>query len=129
MVHEFLPLHFVPELDEVHNKERKNNDAEHEHVFRRPFNLRRTSVDHVTVVTTRAAVLDGEPACIDDVDDHERGQPDTCDEGIPVGAQELADKVVGCRPEDSHRIHQHVKRNKQNQAATREGHDELASYR
>ena len=33
MMHEFLPLHFVPELDQVNNEEREDHDAENEHVL------------------------------------------------------------------------------------------------
>ena len=97
-VAEFLKLHLCPELDEMHYEESHNHDAENEHVLRCPFNLGLAGGDGIAVIAAGGAVLDGEPHCVDDVDDEEGGETHRGDQGIPVGAEELADGVVGGGP-------------------------------
>ena len=66
--------------------------------------------DHSTCLgAARTAVLDCQPKSVDDVDDEEGGQTHGCHKGIPVGSEELADHIIGCGPQECHRVHQHVK--------------------
>jgi len=102
-------LHLGPELDEVHHQEGEYDDAQHEHVFRCPLHLLGTAGDGVAVTAAGGAVLHREPECVDDVDDEEHRQAYRGNQRIPVGAEKLAHLVVGCRPDQGYRIHQHVK--------------------
>ena len=72
---EFLKLHLCPELNHVHYKECKDDNAEHEHVFRRPFNTGIVGVDGITVDTAGAAVLHRKPEGVNDMDDEQESEP------------------------------------------------------
>ena len=107
--HKLLELHLCPELDKVHNQEGKHYDTEYEHVLRRPFNAGIVSVDSIAVVATGLTVLHGKPQGVDDVDDEQQRKTGRSYQRIPVGTQEHANLIVGCRPQQGNRIHQHVK--------------------
>lgn len=56
----------------------------------------------ITVGTACTTVLHGEHDRIEDVDEDEHCQDGRCCKSIPVGAEELADRVVGYRPDNGY---------------------------
>ena len=101
-------LHLGPELDEVHYKERQDYHAEHIHVLRRPLHAGGVLADGVTLVASCAAVLNRQHRSPDNVDDEQKSQAHGGNQCIPVGAQELADHVVGRGPYKGYRVHHTV---------------------
>ena len=99
VVADFSQLHLAPELDKVNYQKGKHHDAEHIHVFRRPFHLLRARLNGVALVAAGTAVLDGEPRCIHDVKHEAQGEHQSADQGIPVGAEKQTHLVVGGGPE------------------------------
>ena len=94
----------------MEHQEGNDNEAEDEHVLRRPLNLGGTRGHGVTLVAAGTAVLHGEPEGVEDVDDEAGGEHERAYEGVPVGSEELADYVVGCGPEDGYAVHQRMER-------------------
>ena len=93
----------------MHHEECKDYDAENEHILGCPLNAGSGAGNGVAVVTAGLAVLDCKPECVDNVDDEQKGKAHRCDKRIPVGTEELANHIIGCGPNQSHRVHQHVK--------------------
>ena len=99
---DFGELHLGPELDEMDYEESQDDDAENEHVLRRPLDSLRLAHHGITVGTACTTVLHGEHDRIEDVDEDEHCQDGRCCKSIPVGAEELADRVVGYRPDNGY---------------------------
>ena len=107
---DFGKLHLSPELDEVNHHERYDNDAENEHVFRRPFNLLGARGHGIALNTAGFAVLKREPGGENDVEHNTCCKHQGADKRIPVCPEELTNHIVSRRPKHSHSVHQCVKR-------------------
>ena len=63
--------------------------------MRSPLDVGRLVDDSVAVVATRLTVLDREDESVDDVEEEAEGEDGSTREGVPVGAEESANGVVG----------------------------------
>ena len=123
-----LKLHLGPELDQVHYEERQHYDAKNVHVLAGPLHCGRTLGDGVCLLAASLLVLNGQNRSVHDVENYEHCDDEGADQRIPVGAQELADGVVGGGPYDGDSVHQTVEGYEDDQECARQGHHKLTSY-
>ena len=99
------PHHVVLEVPEVEQHAEHYDDAEHEHVLACPLDSSWLVGDFVLVVASCLSVLGSKDEGIDDVNCHEGSEAACCDDGIPVGAEQFANLVVGFLAEEGYNVH------------------------
>ena len=126
---EFSEHHVVPEVEQVQQQTKTDNQSQHEHVLRCPLHLASIyrSSYIVATVATSGTVLCSQDECIDDVN-HSQGCQTKCSyNSIPVGTQQFANHVVSLSREQRCDIHATVECQEQNQRNTRYGHYNLST--
>ena len=86
--------HVVPEVPQVKEHTQDDDETQHEHVLGSPLHLRVAVGHFITLATAGLAVLHREDEGIDDVDDHQRCQSESCHYGVPVAAKKFTNHVV-----------------------------------
>ena len=115
-------LHLRPEVVEVEQQAQQDDDAQHEHVLRSPRHARLLHRDGVTLRAACAVVVQREDDGVDEVHHDTQRQNGRSDECVPVGAQQLADRVVGFGREDRRDVHRHVEEDEEHEEASRHAH-------
>ena len=120
--HDFDELHFSPEVEQVEGQAAQDDEAQHEHVFRSPFHTRLHDRYGVTLRAACAVVVQREDDGVDEVHHDTQRQNGRSDECVPVGAQQLADRVVGFGREDRRDVHRHVEEDEEHEEHARHAH-------
>ena len=126
---EFGKHHDVPEVEQVQQKSEHDDDTQHEHVLRSPLYLFRLCCDKVAILAASLAVLNRQHKGVNQVQHGESCQAQCTYQCVPVGAQKLADSIVAIFREERHRIHERMKRQKEDEANASHGHYNLLSNR
>lgn len=121
------PHHVVPEVPEVEQHAEHYDDAEHEHVLACPLDSSWLVGDFVLVVASCLSVLGSKDEGIDDVNCHEGSEAACCDDGIPVGAEQFADLVVGFLAEEGYNVHAPMEGQEEDKRQSRYRHDDFPS--
>ena len=121
-------LHLRPEVDEVDRQAGEHDETQYEHVFRRPGHAGLLNGDGIALRAAGAVVVEGEDQRIEDVDQDAGGEHGRTGQRIPVGAEELADRVVTRGRDDGGEIHGHVEEDEEHQEASRDAHHQFLAH-
>lgn len=123
---EALELHVHPEMREVQNEEQDDDDAEDEHVFRRPrgrLRLARNGVTHLG--GTPGPVLKLDKNREENVDDKAQGEDGHHDLDQDVRVHELARLTIEVGGDDGGKIKHEVQSDKDQQEHAAKAHYQL----
>ena len=97
--------HVVPEIKEVKQQTENDDDTEHQHVLASPLYFLWLCCYLVTLVTASTTVLCCQDESVNDVTNCQSCQTQSCNYGVPVSTQQLADCVVSFSREKRNHIH------------------------
>ena len=84
-------------------------------------------IERFDVMYNDFIVLGSKDEGIDDVNCHEGSEAACCDDGIPVGAEQFADLVVGFLAEEGYNVHAPMEGQEEDKRQSRYRHDDFPS--
>ena len=121
--------HVVPEVPEVKQKTKDDNDTENKHVLRCPLHLRIALRNFITLITTSLAVLGCQHKCINNVNHCKGGEAHCSHYCIPVGTKKFTNHVVTLFREQRHQVHTTMEGQEQNKRNSSDGHYNFSTNR